>query len=155
MLDTDNRLSRREALLVKGACLTAVALPGTASAALMDQPKAPGQTAALAAPRWETTTSAEMAGLVGDRFRFRSAEHGTIVLKLVELEDHPSGPHRPAHLPRRDGMTALFEGPDMAPIVADGGGTFEVSHPRMGRATLYVTAAPTRSGSALVELVLN
>lgn len=149
-------LSRREALMAKGACLAVATVPGRGLAATTQTACAADTACAPAAPYWHNATATELTSLIGDRFRFTSKEHGTVALKLVALEANPSGPARPGDLPRRDGVTALFAGPDMGPLVAAGDGIYDIAHPRMGRSTaLYVTAPPRQDGTAYIELVLN
>lgn len=155
-------LSRRAVLAGKAALAGLVALPGVALARTPAGAAAPTATAAptvtpaaLRPPRWHDATAEELAALVGDRFRVSTREHGDLVLKLVAVEGSTSGAARPAHLPRREGVTAVFDSPDAAPLVADGDGLHRVWHPRMGAADLYMTAVPRRSGGADIEIVLN
>ncbi|MDA3859494.1 MAG: hypothetical protein PF480_14985 [Roseovarius sp.] len=152
-----NQISRRTVLVGQAALAGLGALPGMAlarsPAAALDC-AAEGGNACLPA-RWHSATAEELAAHVGDRFRVSSPEHGNLVLKLVAVEPHASGTARPGDLPRREGVTALFESPDMAPLVADGYGTYRVSHPRIGTADLYLSAAPRRNGGNYIEVVLN
>lgn len=111
---------------------------------------------AEAAPaRWDSTTAEELARHVGERFRFSTAEHGDMVLRLVALEPGYSGPSRPGDLPRREAVTAVFDSPDMTPLVKAGGGIARVSHPRIGAADLYASVTPRRAGGHHIEIVLN
>jgi len=151
-----NQISRRTVLVGQAALAGLGALPGMALArnpAATDCATEGGS--ACVPARWHSTTAEELAAHVGDRFRVSSPEHGNLVLKLVAVEPHASGAARPGDLPRREGVTALFESPDMAPLVADGYGTYRVSHPRIGAADLYLSAAPRRSGGNYIEAVLN
>ncbi|WP_425102043.1 DUF6916 family protein [Tropicibacter sp. S64] len=152
-MTNQTRMSRRAAVAGTAVCAAAAALPGTASA--LSDPAPRTAPASALTPRWTSATADELASFVGQRFRFRSADHGTIALTLVGVVAHVSGPGRPAQLPRREGVTALFDGPDMAPMVAAQHGMYTISHPRLGGADLYVTAAPRRDGRAYIELVLN
>jgi len=152
-----NQISRRTVLVGQAALAGLGALPGMAlarSTAAAADCATEGGNACLPA-RWHSTTAEELAAHVGDRFRVSSPEHGNLVLKLVAVESHASGAARPGGLPRREGVTALFESPDMAPLVADGYGTYRVSHPRIGAADLYLSAAPRRNGGNYIEVVLN
>lgn len=145
-------LTRRGALASKVAFLGFAALPKTA----MAHGGAPTvETSAVLPARWTTATADELAAFVGDRFRVRTKDHGMIVLKLVALETLDSGPARPAGLPRREGVTALFESPDMGPLIADTSGVYRVSHSRIGSADLFLSAIPRRDGGTYIELVLN
>jgi len=153
-----NRITRRTALAGKAALAGMAFLPGVAAARSLS-PMAecsPGNATSACLPaRWHSATAEELAGYVGDRFRVKSAEHGTLVLKLKAVEASASGPVRPGDLPRREGVTAVFESPDMAPLVADGYGTYRVSHPRIGSADLFMSAAPRRGGGDYIEVTLN
>lgn len=153
------RLSRRTVLAGKAALAGLAALPGAALARSpvsggTDKALAPAS-AALQPPRWHDATAEELAALVGDRFRISTRDHGDLVLKLKAIEPGSSGPARPGDLPRRESVTAVFDSPDAAPLVADGDGLHRVWHPRMGAADLYMTAVPRRSGGADIEIVLN
>jgi hypothetical protein len=156
-----NRLSRRTVLAAQAALAGLTALPGLAMAstapvlgAEVDGCATQGGKACIPA-RWHTATAEELAGYIGDRFRVNSAKHGTLVLKLVAVEAHKSGPARPVDLQRREGVTAVFESRDMAPLVADGHGTYRVSHPHIGAADLFASATPRRFGGHHIEIVLN
>jgi hypothetical protein len=153
-------LTRRTVLAGKAALAGLAALPGAALAhtAADPAPLASGTAApatALRPPRWHDATAEELAALVGERFRVASPEHGSMVLRLVAVEAGASGPARPADLPRREAVTLVFDGPDAAPLVAQGDGLLEVRHPRMGAARLYMTAVPRRRGGSDIEIVLN
>lgn len=161
-----NRISRRTVLVAQAALAGLSVLPGMASARTASTLGANAGTDARAdgcaaqgnaclPARWHSATADELASYVGDRFRVDSAVHGALVLKLVALEAHASGPARPAGLARREGVTAVFESSDMAPLVADGYGTYRVSHPRIGAADLYLSASPRRGGGNYIEVVLN
>ncbi|MFT5623565.1 MAG: hypothetical protein ACI8Z0_000053 [Lentimonas sp.] len=157
-----NRISRRTVLVAQAALAGLSVLPGMASARTASTLDANAGTTGCAAQskaclpaRWHSATADELASYVGDRFRVDSAVHGALVLKLVALEAHASGQSRPAGLTRREGVTAVFESSDMAPLVADGYGTYRVSHPRIGAADLYLSASPRRGGGNYIEVVLN
>ncbi|KMW57529.1 hypothetical protein AIOL_002494 [Candidatus Rhodobacter oscarellae] len=96
-----------------------------------------------------------MAKLIGDRFRINSPDTGELVLKLVGVEPINSGPDRPAHLPRAEGVVAVFDSPDKNPVVECGCGIYRVSHARLGAADLYMGPSPLRRGGHVVEMVLN
>lgn len=153
------RVSRRTVLAGKAALAGLAALPGAALArspvpgdAAATPAPAPG---ALQPPRWHDATAEELAALVGDRFRISTRDHGDLVLRLKAVEPGRSGPARPGDLARRESVTAVFDSPDAAPLVADGDGLHRVWHPRMGAADLYMTSVPRRSGGADIEIVLN
>ncbi|KNG92940.1 DUF6916 family protein [Pseudaestuariivita atlantica] len=150
------KVTRRTLLAGQAAVAMIAALPGTVRAGLGGEAATAPQTApVLSAPRWHNVTAVEMEPLVGERFRLHSKVHGDLVLKLTAVDPVNSGPARPAHLPRRAGLTATFEGPDIAPIVDDGYGTYRVSHRRLGTADLHLIATPRRHGGHTLELVLN
>ena len=152
------RLTRRGALACQAAFLTTIALPGKVSARIgVPEPSCANPTHPLpcAPARWDTATADELAGFVGQRFRVRTRTQGDIVLKLVALEPHASGGARPAHLPRREGVTALFDSPDIAPLLDEGAGTYAVSHPLIGSADLHLGTSPRRDGGTEIVLVLN
>ncbi|WP_323769532.1 DUF6916 family protein [Antarctobacter sp.] len=152
-----NSLTRRAVLAGQAALAGLTALPGMAFARTETTApvvKAAGPVA-VKAPRWHDATAEELASLVGDRFRVSTKAHGNVVLKLVALEPGASGPARPGELVRRESVTALFDSPDVAPLVADGHGVHRVWHPRMGAADLYMTAVPRKHGGADIAIVLN
>lgn len=148
---TEDRITRRTALTAAAVCAGSAALPtlaGAASAAAL--PAAPTR-----APRWHDATAEELQSLIGQRFRFEHPQIGSLALRLTGLVPHPEDPGRPAGLPRRAGVTALFEGPDMDPLVAAFDGLYQVSHPRLGAMTLHASAHPRTQGGHFVEIVLN
>ena len=150
-----NRISRRAVLAGQAALAGLMALPGHAATRVAPATDCAAKPAACLPPRWHSATAEELAGLVGDRFRIRTQGHGNLVMRLVSVEPNRSGPARPDHLPRREGVTAVFDSPDMAPLVAQGYGTHQVYHPRVGRAELHLQAVPRRSGGHFIEAVLN
>lgn len=154
-----NRLSRRAVLAGKVALATLAALPGAALARSATGSAGPDPEPVASVserpPRWHDATAEEIAALVGSRFRVASAVHGTMVLRLAAAEPGASGGARPPHLPRREGVTLVFDGPDTGLLGAGGSGIFEVGHPRMGTAQLYATMVPRQSGGHTLEIVLN
>lgn len=155
-----NKLSRRAVLAGKAALAGLAVLPAAARARAPGvagpAAQAPGgEGAAVLPPRWHDATAEELAALVGQRFRATSPAHGALALKLEALEPGVSGAARPAHLPRREGVVAIFDSPDAGPLIAEGGGHLTLWHRRMGAAELYATAVPRRSGGARIEIVLN
>jgi hypothetical protein len=153
------QMTRRGVLACQATAASLMALPSVAAASIGTDPVTVAATGdaipPALPPRWDTATAVELAPFVGQRFRVKTQAHGNIVLKLVAVEPALSGTARPAHLPRREGVTAVFESPEMAPLVADGDGLHRVSHPRIGSADLYMTAAPRRFGGHHVSIVLN
>jgi hypothetical protein len=150
----DNSLTRRSFLATNAAVAAATALPIGAAAAHAAAP------VAVADPktgpvRWTTATAAEFEGLVGDRFRVSSPETGNVVLRLIAVEPVDSGPARPSDLNRSEGLVAVFDSPDKAPLVQCGHATHKVSHPRLGSADLFLGPICKRSGGHVIEMVLN
>ena len=153
-------ISRRGLLAAQAGLAAMIALPGAARARARAPgadclPAGDGAGPACAPARWPTATAEELSAHLGERFRVHSAAHGTMVLRLVAVEPARSGAARPRGLARREGVTAVFESPDMAPLVAEGAGLYRVSHPRIGAADLYLSALPRQGGGHHVELVLN
>lgn len=149
-MDNNNTLSRRAFMATNAALAAAATLPAGTAAASAGTPPAGG-----APLRWTTATAQELSGLVGDRFRVRSAEAGELVLRLVAVEPVNSGPARPADLRRAEGVVAVFDSPDKAPLVQCGHATHRVSHPRLGSADLFFGPICRRGGGHVIEMVLN
>lgn len=154
------KISRRAALIGQSALAALAALPAMAKTPFA--PEAAGSTAlgdtavAQRLPaRWSDATAEELAAHIGERFRFKSAEHGHVVMKLVDVEAGHSGPARPSDLARRESVVAVFDSPDKTPLVEAVDGLHRVSHPVIGTADLYAVAVPRRNGDHHVEIVLN
>lgn len=153
-------LSRRAVVIGQAGLAGLAALPSVAWAHSSTQTvrvaeAIPTATVPALPPRWDTATAQELSPFVGQRFRVKSKEHGTLVLKLVAVEASRSGPDRPLALKRREGVRATFDSPDAGPLVADGDGTYRVSHPQIGAADLFMSASPRRYGGSYLEVVLN
>ena len=153
-----NQISRRNMMAGQAALAGLAIFPGRAAShtgSATPNGAATGSPADCLPARWHNATADELAGFVGDRFRVRSRDHGDLVLKLVAVESHQSGESRPGNLPRREGVTLVFDSVDMAPLVRDGYGVHRVSHPRIGSAELFMSASPRRGGGNYVDVVLN
>ncbi|WP_298360534.1 hypothetical protein [uncultured Litoreibacter sp.] len=152
-----DKVSRRMVLAGQAALAGLATLPSIATArSVTVGVDASGVAAApKLQPRWDTATAEELAPFIGQRFRVKSAEHGNLVLKLISVEPGRSGAARPVDLARREAVTAVFDSPDLAPLVADQYGSYQVHHPQIGSAELYMTASPRRHGGNYVEVVLN
>ena len=144
------QLSRRSFVAANAAVAAAAAVPAVASAST-----APVAAASSVPTNWETVTGDQLAGFVGDRFRVRSSEAGELVMRLIAVEPVDSGADRPSHLRRSEGVVAVFDSPDKAPLVACGQTIHRVSHPRLGSADLYFGPSCLRSGGHVLEMVLN
>lgn len=152
MTDTP-AINRRGFLATQAAGAAALAaLPGEALAAVDDTPAAmvPGR-----ATDWARATAAELEPLIGQRFRVRSGAGETLVLRLIGVEPVASGRERPVGLPRAEGAIAVFDSPDIAPLLRTGHGLARVSHPVLGAADLFLASVPRRAGGDVIEIVLN
>lgn len=124
----------------------------SAEAALPVAPKPP---ISRGRPRWETATAEDLKGFVGQRFRVSSPDLGAFSMRLTEVKPVRSGPARPAHLTRAEALSAIFESPDIGPLVAAGHGTHGLSHPRLGTAQIFMGPIRERNGAHVIEVVLN
>lgn len=145
-------IDRRSFVLTNAALAGAAALPGTAMASAVSEAEAPTATGPLS---WARATAAELEPLVGQRFRASSAETGPVALRLVAVEPVRSGAARPEGLPRAEGVIAVFDSPDKAPLVEAGHRVLRIGHARLGQADLLLGPVRERDGSHLLELVLN
>lgn len=137
---------------VAGAAALAALPAGSAMAAAVPA----SETAAVAGPfNWLSSGAEELAAHLGRRFRFQTEDGTTAVLKLVGIEAVDSGPHRPADLPRRSGVIAVFDGPDKAPLVDAGSQMYRVSASTIGSSTVMAAPVRKRDGSDVIEIVLN
>lgn len=146
------QLSRRSFVAANAAVAAAAAVPAVANATTAPVASVAPKTLPTS---WETVTAEQMASLVGDRFRVRSSEAGEMVMQLIAVEPVQSGTDRPAHLSRAEGLVAVFDSPDKAPLVACEPTMHRVSHPRLGSADLYFSPSCLRSGGHVLEMVLN
>lgn len=145
------KLSRRRFVAVNAAAAgVACAMPGQASMA----PVA-GVPARPLAADWGSAGADELAQFVGDRFRIRTSDGTPLVLELKSVEPVNSGPDRPAGLSRREGVIAVFDSPDKAPLVDHGAGVHRIEHLRLGSAQFFMSPVPRRGGGHVIELSLN
>jgi len=147
--------TRRMVLAAKTAIVGGLALPVSASvgAAAVSSRAAPQRPVAPA--RWPTATADELQPFVGQRFRVRTEEHGTLVLRLVDVVSPASDAARPAHLKRRAGVLATFDGPDAQLLAASEDSIRTLSHPKIGRIQAYLKTLPLSGGGFEIEMVLN
>ncbi len=147
MTDT-NHIDRRGFVLRNAALAAAAAVPTGALASVSDSP--------LRGPLdWRTLGATELEPLIGQRFRVSSPETGTIALRLIGVEPIQSGSQRPEGLPRAEGVIAVFDSPDKAPLVDAGHSILRISHARIGSADLFIGPVRERNGDHLLEIVLN
>ncbi|KIC47793.1 hypothetical protein [Tateyamaria sp. ANG-S1] len=151
-MSTKTSLTRRGfvARQVAGAA-TVAALPAThAMAASSATPASPvGQF------NWLTSGAAELSAHLGRRFQFDDETGHRTVMRLVGVEAIDSGADRPADLPRAEGVIAVFDGPDTAPLAKAGSRTYRVSAFGLGSAHVMAGPVPRRDGSHVIEIVLN
>ncbi|WP_299210998.1 hypothetical protein [uncultured Tateyamaria sp.] len=148
--------TRRTFLAAKAMLAGSFALPAGAIAATSGASEmAVGTQGAVAPARWSTATADELQPFVGQRFRVKTKEHGHVVLKLVDVQSPSADPDRPAHLPRRVSVSALFEGPEAHLLAEAGDGVHTVSHPRIGTSVAFLKPLPRQAGGYDIEMVLN
>lgn len=145
---TKNAKMNRRGFLASQAALAATA------AGLSAAPATPA-TATGARPDWATATAADLERFIGDRFLVSAPDTGNVVIRLVEVEAVPFGPHAPAHLPRSESVIAVFDSPDKAPIETGGQLTRRVSHPVLGAADLFIGPDRKRDGSNQLVVTLG
>ncbi len=104
---------------------------------------------------WRTATAPELERFVGDRFQVTSMDGSRAVLRLVAVEPVPFGPDMPADLPRREGVIAVFDSPDKAPLVDAGHQTRRLRHPVLGSADLFLGPVRKRDGDDVLEVTLT
>ncbi|WP_146344150.1 DUF6916 family protein [Phaeobacter marinintestinus] len=104
---------------------------------------------------WNNATAADLERFVGDRFKVASEDGSAAVLRLVAVEPVPFGSDAPASLPRSEGVIAVFDSPDKAPIVAGGHQTRRVRHPVLGSADLFLGPVRKRNGDDVLEITLT
>lgn len=147
--------TRRMVLAAKAALAGGLSLPGTAFAAARSGTAQDAAIAKLAPARWPTATAEEMQAFVGQRFRVRTQEHGTLAIRLIDVESPASDPARPAHLPRRVGLSAMFDGPDADLLGPLGDGMQSISHPRIGTTDAFLKPIARPNGGYQIEMILN
>lgn len=158
-------LPRRAVLAAQAAIAGLTALAPGLSRAAATVHSAPGDattaatetaSAAPAPARWPTATATELRAHLGQRFRLTLPDGRTIAMRLDRLMA-PSVPdtHRPANLPRRSPVTAVFVTPDAAPLAQDRDGLCTVTHPTIGRAQVFASATPRDAGGYVVDIILN
>jgi len=107
------------------------------------------------APTWETVTYNEMTAFRLQRFWGRGDDGTSFAMRLLRTEAINSGPARPKHLKRKEGVIALFGSPQMDWFIKKGAQNILVGHKVLGHATLYITPSPRRKSGYFLEAVLN
>lgn len=149
-MTSDTKLSRRGYLASQAAlAAAAAALPSASLGLTPSGPAVPGPV------DWRTATAADLHRFVGDRFRVTSPDGSVTVLHLIDVEARPFGPDAPADLPRAEGVIAVFDSPDKAPLVEAGHMIRRVSHMHLGSADLFLGPVRERDGSDVLELTLS
>ncbi len=137
------KLNRR-AFVAAQACAVLAGASGLAGASILGS-----------APSWETATKKELSPLIGDRFTATTMDGLHVDLKLIAAEACCSGPARPAHLARREGVMAVFKSPQASKIALSGHQTVRIKHASLGKFDLFIGAVPSRSGGHVLEAILN
>ena len=150
-----NGWTRRMVLASKAALTGAIAMPLPAFSKTEAIGTEVQKTKAVAPARWATATAEELQPFVGQRFRVKTQDHGSLVLKLCHVESPASDPHRPSHLARRVGVTATFEGADAEVLAASEDCIHRISHPRIGEIDAFIKTMPRQAGGYHLEVVLN
>lgn len=104
---------------------------------------------------WGTAGSEQFSGFIGDVFSLKSASGDSADLKLLEVISHPSGPDRPDHLGRKEGVTIVFDPSGFEWLKVPGGQIVDVWHHELGSERVFVSVIPTRDGGFTVEIPLN
>ena len=146
--------TRRMVLAAKAALAGSLSLPVSAFAGTKVSTGAAGAPGPVAPARWPTATATEMQPYVGQRFRVHTREHGTLVLKLVDVHSPAKDPARPTDLPRRTSLSALFDGPDAQLLAEAEDAMHWVSHPKIGKVYAYLKPMPRRGGYE-IEMILS
>ena len=114
-----------------------------------------GAAGSAAGHAWETAGAPQFGQMIGHTFRVRLDDGTFLALRLVEVEAVVSGPHRPAHLRRREGVVLVFDGARTQALVEQGSRCYQVRHARLGTCDLLLGPVPRRSGGHYIEAVLN
>ncbi|MEL7091706.1 MAG: twin-arginine translocation signal domain-containing protein [Pseudomonadota bacterium] len=133
-----------------GSAVAATAVTATPGAAGIDS-----STAQPIVTDWARLGPQDMTAFIGHRFRVTAPDGRSGILELIDAEPIPSGPDRPANLPRGEGVVAVFDSPDKDLFLDAEAKMHRVSHPILGSADLLIARSPKRSGGDVIELVLN
>lgn len=153
-MTSDTNLSRRSYLASQTALAAAAAV--VPSVSLAHTNASLSEPASASGPvTWLTATAADLQRFIGDRFRVTSPDGSVAVLHLLDVETVPFGADAPADLPRTEGVIAVFDSPDKAPLVEAGHLTRRVSHLHLGSADLFIGPVRERDGTDVLELTLS
>gem|GEM_PF-3023440 len=117
----------------------------------------PGSVAALERNNWATVTATEFNAFNRQSFFVQTDDNRRIRLRLIKTEASNSGPARPAHLARAEGLTAVFvtTQADAAWLAEAGHQSVNIWHETLGNGRVFIGAVPSRRGGYFVEMVLN
>ncbi|WP_299615925.1 hypothetical protein [uncultured Tateyamaria sp.] len=149
-MSTKPSISRRGFVAMNAAGAAMAAMPAVAAT-----PAAVEAVTPVGPFNWITSGAAELSVHVGQRFRFQDEDGHSTVMRLIEVSAVDSGADRPAHLPRTEGVVAVFDGPDIAPLAEAGHRLYRVGAAGLGRADVMAGPVPRRDGSNVIEIVLN
>ncbi|MEQ3744853.1 MAG: hypothetical protein ABNH53_01290 [Henriciella sp.] len=135
----------RRAFLVGQACVVGATAAGTAQAG----------TSADRNLTWERAAKPQFKHMIGDKFEAQTASGAKVELQLRLVEASRSGWKRPLHLARSEGVSLVFDSPEMDAIAAEGSQNIQVKHAKLGAFEAYVDVMPRRRGGHELEMILN
>jgi len=149
----------RRIFIAANLCLTAGLGMGFATAALGQE--IPGSLAtsspSLSANTWNTVATPEFRSFKRDYFYALTDDNRPVRLRLLKVIAGNSGPHRPRHLARREGLIAVFNAAkaDCDWFIENGHQSVGIWHHALGNSRVFLGAVKNARGQYKIEMVLN
>ena len=135
----------RRIFLAAQASLAAIGISGTAGASILTK-----------RANWKNAIAKDLTPLIGQKFTAKTSDGQRVSLTLADVTAHDSGPHRPSHLARSEGVTIGFKGADrLSEAIRSGQELVTLHHSAIGQCDLMMTSVPKRSGGHILEAVLS
>ena len=132
-----------------GASAQILATPGQNSGTI--------QAPSLSANSWETVAEPEFKVFKRQYFHVLTDDNRPIRLRLLKIIPGNSGPNRPKHLRRREGLIAVFNTSkaNCDWFVKNGHQSVNIWHHALGNSRVFLGAVPSPRGGHKIEMVLN
>lgn len=106
---------------------------------------------------WSTVAASEFTAFRRDYFYAQTDDNRLVRLRLLKVIATNSGPARPKHLARREGLIAVFNAAkaDCDWFVENGHQSVNIWHHALGNSRVFLGAVKNARGQYKIEMVLN
>jgi len=106
---------------------------------------------------WSSIEAAEFRKFSSDYFYILTDDNRPVRLRLLKTLKVDSGPYRPDHLARREGLIAVFNAPiaDCNWFIENGHQSVNIWHHALGNGRVFLGAVKNARGQYKIEMILN